>query len=170
MADYEHIILSHYNLATPYPTEWPAAKDESDASDEDLPSPLKAQLNVPLRRSKSKFSALERRGIGRRSLVPGSQKTQDGLENLVQKDEPDPLGKYDSVVSVLRSRGLPVDSDTHTRAYLYLRLVYPVLIIDRQSLPALVHDLLTDVVPVTGPVQCIHAITAPRTRVSLSID
>lgn len=116
MADYDRTILSHYHLANPYPTEWPAEKDQSDASDEDLPSPLKAQLNVPLRRSKSKFSALERSSIGRRSLVPGSQKTRDGLENLVQTDEADPLGGYDSVVRVLRDRGLPVESELHLRA------------------------------------------------------
>lgn len=116
MADYELTILSHYNLTAPYPTEWPTEKDDSDASDEDLPPALRAQLNVPLRRSKSKFSALERSATGRRSLVPGSQKTRDGFENLVQKDEPDPLGKHDSVVGVLRSKGLPVDSDQHMRA------------------------------------------------------
>lgn len=116
MADYELTILSHYNLTAPYPTEWPTEKDESDASDEDLPPALRAQLNVPLRRSKSKFSALERSATGRRSLVPGSQKTRDGFENLVQKDEADPLGKYESVVGVLRSKGLPVDNDQHMRA------------------------------------------------------
>ena len=126
MADYERTILTHYNLATPYPSEWPAAKDESDASDEDLPLPLKAQLNVPLRRSKSRFSALERNSTGRRSLVPGSQKTRDGLENLVQKDEPDPLGGYESVVRVLRDRGLPVESDQRLRA-VHLRPVQHIL-------------------------------------------
>lgn len=121
MADYERTILTHYNLATPYPTEWPAEKDESDASDDDIPLPLKAQLNVPLGRSKSRFSALERNSTGRRSLVPGSQKTRDGLENLVQSDEPDPLGGYDSVVRALRDRGLPVESDHRLRAVYLLK-------------------------------------------------
>lgn len=122
MADYERTILTHYNLENPYPTQWPAERDDSDPSDEDLPPALKARLNVllrPSKSSKSRFSALERNSSGRRSLVPGSQKTQDGLENLVQQDEPDPLGGYDSVVRVLRDRGLPVESDQLLRAGTY---------------------------------------------------
>ena len=103
MADIERTLLNHYNLKTLYPTQWPAEKDESDASDEELP-----RSNV--RRSKSRYSVLERGASYRRS-VPGAQKTSEGRENLVQKDEPDPLGASPSVVQVLRQRGLPVDED-----------------------------------------------------------
>jgi len=105
----EHTILNHYNLTNPYPTAWPAEKDESDASEDERPVNGLARKGV--RRSKSRYSALERSESDRRSLVPGSQKLRDGQENLVQKDEPDPLGATDSVVRVLRQKGLPVEED-----------------------------------------------------------
>ncbi|KAK4690826.1 exocyst complex component 2, partial [Lecanoromycetidae sp. Uapishka_2] len=105
----EHTILNHYNLANPYPTSWPAEKDESDASEDERPAASLSRQAV--RRSKSRYSALERSESDRRSLVPGSQKLHDGQENLVQTDEPDPLGVTDSVVRVLRQKGLPVEED-----------------------------------------------------------
>ncbi|KAI9797041.1 MAG: hypothetical protein M1835_002291 [Candelina submexicana] len=114
MADYERIILNHYNITTPFPSEWPAEKDMSDASDEE--SAIKAKNKSPFRRSKSRYSALDRNvSGGRRSLVPGSQKTREGTDNLVQQDESDPLGGRDSVVRILRQRGLPVEDDTRLR-------------------------------------------------------
>ncbi|KAI9709035.1 MAG: hypothetical protein M1812_007791 [Candelaria pacifica] len=114
MADYERTILNHYNITTPFPSEWPAEKDLSDASDDDITT--KPKPNSPFRRSKSRYSALDRNvSGGRRSLVPGSQKTREGADNLVQQDEPDPLGSKDSVVRILRQRGLPVDDDTRLR-------------------------------------------------------
>ncbi len=114
MADYERTILNHYNITTPFPSEWPAEKDLSDASDEEVP--IKPKDKTPFRRSKSRYSALDRNvSGGRRSLVPGSQKTREGADNLVQQDEPDPLGSKDSVVWILRQRGLPVEDDTRLR-------------------------------------------------------
>ena len=107
----EPTILNHYNLTTLYPTAWPAEKDESDASDEEITERRKTDL----RRSKSRYSALERSGSDRRSLVPGSQRIGNGVENLVQKDEADPLGGTDSVVRVLRVKGLPVEEDSRLR-------------------------------------------------------
>jgi exocyst complex component 2 len=115
MADYERTVLEHYQLSTAYPTEWPAEKDLSDASDEEGSKPAR---NGFIRRSKSRYSVLERSASDRRSLVPGSQKTGDGLENLVQKDESDPLGTADSVVRILRSQGLPVQDDIALREFL----------------------------------------------------
>lgn len=109
--DDEPTILNHYNLTTLYPTVWPAEKDESDASDEEITERRKTDL----RRSKSRYSALERSGSDRRSLVPGSQRIGNGVENLVQKDEADPLGGTDSVVRVLREKGLPVEEDSRLR-------------------------------------------------------
>ena len=41
----------------------------------------------------------------------------DGLENLVQRDEPDPLGSTQSVVRILRQQGLPIQEDTRLRVY-----------------------------------------------------
>lgn len=118
----EHTILNHYNLTNPYPTSWPAENDESDASDEERP--INSRSNAGIRRSKSRYSALERSGSDRRSLVPGSQKLRDGQENLVQKDEPDPLGGTDSVVRVLRQRGLPVEEDQRLSKTLCARRIY----------------------------------------------
>ncbi|TVY54941.1 Exocyst complex component SEC5 [Lachnellula cervina] len=113
MADYGRRVLDHYQLSTAYPLEWPAEKDLSDDSDEE---DSKQQRNGMLRRSKSRYSALERVTSDRKSLVPGSQKTGNGLENLVQRDEPDPLGTTESVVRILRQLGLPVQDDTRLHA------------------------------------------------------
>ena len=105
----EHTILNHYNLTNPFPTSWPTEKDDSDGSDDDKSTGLSRHY---VRRSKSRYSALERHGSDRRSLVPGSEKLPHGQENLVQKDEPDPLGGSDSVVRTLRQKGLPVEDDS----------------------------------------------------------
>ena len=114
MMEAEHPILNHYNIATPYPTVWPAEKDESDASEEESPS-----IKSKVRRSRSRYSALERSGSDRRNLVPGSEKLEDGVENLVQKDEADPLGHADSVVRVLRHRGIAVEDNQRLREMAY---------------------------------------------------
>ncbi|KAG0649155.1 Exocyst complex component Sec5 [Hyphodiscus hymeniophilus] len=112
MTDYERTVLEHYQLSSPYPVEWPAEKDDIDTSDEEEEvKPNRAGM----RRSKSRYSALERVASDRKSLVPVSQKTGDGVENLVQRDEPDPLGTTDSVVRILRQLGLPVADDTRLR-------------------------------------------------------
>ena len=104
----EHTILNHYNLTNPFPSTWPTEKDESDISDDNKTPNLPKSY---IRRSKSRYSALERHGSDRKSLVPGSEKLPHGQENLVQKDEPDPLGGTDSVVRALRKKGLPVEED-----------------------------------------------------------
>ncbi|CAD6592738.1 MAG: hypothetical protein ASARMPREDX12_007306 [Alectoria sarmentosa] len=109
----KHAILNHYNLTKPFPIAWPAEKDETDASEEE--NPASDLSKTAIRRSRSRYSALQRNGSDRRSLVPGSQRLRDGHENLVQKDEPDPLGATDSVVRVLRQRGLPVEEDQRLR-------------------------------------------------------
>ena len=117
MTDYERTVLEHYQLSTPYPLEWPAEKDTSEGSeDEDEDGGTKAaNSRMAMRRSKSRFSALERVASDRRSLLPGSQKTGDGVENLVQRDEPDPLGNGDSVMRIVRQLGLPIQDDTNLR-------------------------------------------------------
>lgn len=101
MGDQERTIVTHYNLPTAFPKEWPKELDESD--DDDVPDA------VGIRRSRSRYSALERSASERKSLLPGSQQTRDGRANLVQKDEPDPLGAYPSVVSVLRNYNIPAE-------------------------------------------------------------
>lgn len=114
MTDYERTVLEHYQLSTPYPVEWPAEKDNSDVSDEEEET-TNAASRKTMRRSVSKYSALERVTSDRRSVVPGIQKTGDGIENLVQRDEPDPLGSTESVVRILRTLNLPIQDDASLR-------------------------------------------------------
>lgn len=106
MADFDKNVLAHYNIQVVAPTEWPTELDESDGEQPD---------EIGVRRSRSRYSALERSASDRRSGLVGAQKTVDGRSNLVQKDEPDPLGAAGSVVGSLRARGLPVEQDPRLR-------------------------------------------------------
>lgn len=108
MSDYDRTILEFYQLQTPFPSEWPAEKDEGESSDED-----KGGNTNGLQRRKSRYQALERAASHRRSsyIQPGSEGGKGGVGNLVQKDESDPLGSTDSVVRSLSSMGLPVQDD-----------------------------------------------------------
>lgn len=128
MADYERTVLEHYSLTTAYPSAWPAEKDGSDASDDEndaIESSKPAGSAIAMaNRRKSKYFALERVAGDRRSVVPGSQKSGDGIENMVSRDEPDPLGSTDSVVRVLRQLGLPVQEDTALRWSMILPSAY----------------------------------------------
>ena len=107
MADLERNVLTHYNLSNAFPDTWPEELDQDDEEDE--------PDAIGVRRSHSRYSALERSASDRRSGVPGSQKTSDGRANLVQKDEPDPLGGNGSVVQTLRQESLPVEHDSKLR-------------------------------------------------------
>ncbi|CAO1600365.1 Exocyst complex component S5 [Xanthoria calcicola] len=115
MTTHEHTLLNHYNITNLFPIAWPAEKDESDASEDEKLRSKPQTGRLAHQRSNSRYSVLARSTSDRRSLVPGSEKTGDGLENLVQKDEPDPLGGPDSVVRILRHRGLPVEEDQRLR-------------------------------------------------------
>lgn len=107
----EQAILNKYNLTTLYPTRWPDEKNDESDSDVEAPS---AAAPVPIRRSRSRFSVLEDRSRFSRQ-VPGAEISKDGKENLVQKDEQDPLGMYPSVVQVLRTRNIQVEEDIKLR-------------------------------------------------------
>ncbi|KAJ9243953.1 hypothetical protein DTO027B5_8510 [Paecilomyces variotii] len=104
MADVE--VVNHYNLPSAYPEEWPAELDQSDESEDEA-------LSKKQKRH-SRYSALERPASDRRSLFVGSKQDGDG-DTLVHKDERDPLGTGESVVSILKQRGLPVDEDAKLR-------------------------------------------------------
>ena len=136
MADYERTVVTHYNLSNPFPKEWPAELDQSD--DDDVPDA------VGIRRSRSRYSALERSASERKSLLPGSQRTGDGRANLVQKDEQDPLGSHSSVVNALRSRGLPVEQDSRLRNKFMLSSTTfsPALFLSQTHSDATTDDLL----------------------------
>ena len=99
-------ILSYYNLTTLSPTEWPVGKDEDYVSEDDLALP-DGQL-------RPKYVSLER-GPSLRESVPGSQRGKDGVQNLVQKDEPDPLGTGSSVMQLLHRQGLRANDDPRLR-------------------------------------------------------
>lgn len=106
-------ILNKYNLTTLYPAAWPDEKNEPDEDDvfEEV-APKAAPRAV--RRSRSRFSVLEDRSRFSRQ-IPGAERSKDGVENLVQKDEQDPLGMYPSVVQVLRTRNIQVEDDIKLR-------------------------------------------------------
>lgn len=144
MADYERTILEHYQLTTAYPIEWPAEKDNSDASDEE-DNGGKAARNGMMRRSKSRYSALERAASDRKSLLPGAQRGENGVENMVSRDEPDPLGSSDSVVRILRARGLPVQDDPRIRNRFLLSSTTfsPTLFLSQVHQDASTQDLLS---------------------------
>jgi len=120
MADYERKVLDFYQLEHPYPTTWPAERSDANSSDEDEDNDAAAGGNNMRKRAarrKSRYQALERAVSNRRSFIPGSEQSgTGGGVNLVQKDEPDPLGTTDSVVRALRMMNLPVKDDVRLRA------------------------------------------------------
>ena len=107
MADLERNVLEFYGVQSLFPDEWPNDKGNSDASeDESQDRERKAKLS----RRKSRYQALERTATNRSGLIPGSEKG-----NLVQRDEPDPLGTTDSVVMTLKRYGVPIKEDPRLR-------------------------------------------------------
>lgn len=111
MADLERTVLDFYQISTLNPVQWPTEKDNnSDASDDEA---TKKKVN----RRKSRYQALERAVSTRSSIVPGSENSGSGVANLVQKDEPDPLGTTDSVVRTLKHLGVPLQDDLRLREY-----------------------------------------------------
>lgn len=111
----EQAILNKYNLTNLWPEKWPEEKNYESDSDEEAPTTAAAR---PVRRSRSRYSVLEDRSRFSRQ-VPGAERSKDGKENLVQKDEQDPLGMYPSVVQVLRTRNVQVEEDIKLRMYIY---------------------------------------------------
>jgi exocyst complex component 2 len=99
-------VLNHYKIDSLDPSVWPAEKDGEDSEDDGLLSPDQR----PGRKiSRSSYSVLERNS--HRISVLGAERTKDGRENLVQKDEADPLGGQLSVMQTLKRQGIPVDTD-----------------------------------------------------------
>ena len=110
--DFDRNVLEFYQLSTPFPTEWPADKDKSDGgSDSEHEQQKKQKIN----RRKSRYQALERAVSNRASIISGSETSANGVSNLVQRDEPDPLGTTDSVVRSLRQLGVPIQDDPRLR-------------------------------------------------------
>ncbi|KAM7204483.1 Exocyst complex component Sec5 domain containing protein [Naviculisporaceae sp. PSN 640] len=110
MADLERTVLDFYGVSTLYPTEWPAEKNVDSENSDDEDAKKKKQ-----NRRKSRYQALERAVSNRSSVIPGSENSGSGVGNLVQRDEPDPLGTTDSVVRTLKLLGVPVQDDIRLR-------------------------------------------------------
>ena len=106
MADLD--VASHYNLPSEFPEEWPAALDEADQLDEE---PLQ---RVDSRPRKSRYFALERSPSDWRNNF-GSRRGKEGRDNA-QSDEPDPLGTGDSVLRILKQRGVPLEEEGGQRS------------------------------------------------------
>jgi hypothetical protein len=111
----EQAILNKYGLTTLWPTRWPDEKNDESDSDGEAPTPAAVQS---VRRSRSRYSVLEDRSRFSRQ-IPGAEISKDGKENLVQKDEQDPLGMYPSVVQVLRTRNVQVEEDIKLRTCMW---------------------------------------------------
>lgn len=111
-ADLNRNVLEFYGVTTLFPTEWPADKDNSDASDSE-----KEDKKKKINRRKSRYQALERAATNRNSVIASADKsaTGGGVGALLNRDEPDPLGSSDSVVRTLRQFGVPIQEDHRLR-------------------------------------------------------
>ncbi|KAI1495877.1 exocyst complex component Sec5-domain-containing protein [Biscogniauxia marginata] len=115
-ADLDRNVLEFYQLATLFPTTWPTEKnDNSDGSDSEQEQKNKQKQKQKLNRRKSRYQALERAVNNRNSIIAGSETSANGVSNLVQRDEPDPLGSSESVVRSLMQLGVPISDDTRLR-------------------------------------------------------
>ena len=163
MADYERTILEFYQLPTPYPTEWPAEKEEGEASDED-------EGDIKLQRRKSRYQALERAVSRRGSAVPGSEGGAGGVGNLVSKDEPDPLGSSYSVVRTLKHLGLPLQDDLRLRRF-GDNITYNLKLMDlkRQPFLTLLDDVLARSLLVSNALHCRYPKSPSRLRCPVTI-
>jgi exocyst complex component 2 len=97
-------VANHYNLPSPYPEVWPAELDGEGSENETF-------AEKTAKRS-SRYAALDRGG-SRKSFTAGTYRL--GGDKVSLKDEPDPLGAADSVVRILKQRGVPVDDDQRVR-------------------------------------------------------
>ncbi|KAJ5291626.1 hypothetical protein N7478_000877 [Penicillium angulare] len=101
-------VARHYNLPSEYPEEWPTALDEENASDEE---PLERTRSRP---RKSRYFALERTPSDWRNGY-GSRRGKETRENA-QNDEPDPLGRGDSVMRILKQKGIRLEEESGKRS------------------------------------------------------
>ena len=116
-AEVERNLLNHYQLTTLYPSEWPKRDDDSDGSETEqqpIRRDVSSRASGRASRRMSRFSGLDSK-TSYKSRLSGSKDTGSGSGNIVQKDEPDPLGISPSVVSSLRARGLSVEDNLKLR-------------------------------------------------------
>ncbi|KAI0202338.1 exocyst complex component Sec5-domain-containing protein [Astrocystis sublimbata] len=114
MADFDRNVLEFYGISNMMPTAWPAEKNDK-TDDDDSENEQQQQQKKKIQRRKSRYEALERAVSNRASIVAGSEKSASGVSNIVQRDEPDPLGAGDSVVRTLKELGVPIQDDPRLR-------------------------------------------------------
>ncbi|KAJ5561605.1 hypothetical protein N7535_003934 [Penicillium sp. DV-2018c] len=130
MADLD--VTSHYNLPTEFPEEWPASLDATDEP-EDEPTQKDS------RPRKSRYIALERSPSDWRSNF-GSRRGKEGRDNA-REDEPDPLGTSDSVLRILKQRGVPLEEDGKSRFLLSSTSFSPALFLSQVHHSASIESL-----------------------------
>lgn len=96
-------MLKHYRLQEPFPTSW------SDPIED-----VQKQHRGLNRKSTVRYSVLQESNVSS-SALKGLMEADLYEGGRVPRDEPDPLGSTDSVVRVLRQRGLPVEENVRLR-------------------------------------------------------
>jgi exocyst complex component 2 len=130
MADLD--VTSHYNIPTEFPEEWPASLDVTDEPEEE-------PTQKDSRPRKSRYIALERSPSDWRSNF-GSRRGKEGRDNA-REDEPDPLGTSDSVLRILKQRGVPLEEDGKSRFLLSSTSFSPALFLSQVHHSASIESL-----------------------------
>ncbi|KAJ5832099.1 hypothetical protein N7474_000410 [Penicillium riverlandense] len=105
-------VASHYNLPSEYPEEWPAALNDDDDVEEE---PAVQRTKTKSRPRKSRYFALERTDSDLRKSF-GSRHGKEAAREKTKRDEPDPLGTSDSVLRILKQRGVPLEDAGGSRS------------------------------------------------------
>ncbi|KAI3116699.1 hypothetical protein CBS147333_323 [Penicillium roqueforti] len=133
MADLD--VASHYNLPSEFPEEWPASLD-ADYEPEEQPV-----QRADSRPRKSRYIALERSTSDWRSNF-GSRRGKEGRDNA-REDEPDPLGTSDSVLRILKQRGVPLEEEGKSRFLLSSTSFSPALFLSQAHHSASIESLIS---------------------------
>ncbi|KAJ5228136.1 hypothetical protein N7489_008844 [Penicillium chrysogenum] len=132
MADLD--VASHYNLPSEFPEEWPASLDVADEPEE---QPVQRTDSRP---RKSRYMALERSPSDWRSNF-GSRRGKESRDNA-REDEPDPLGTSDSVLRILKQRGVPLEEEGKSRFLLSSTSFSPALFLSQAHHSASIESLM----------------------------
>ncbi|KAJ6180898.1 hypothetical protein N7519_011359 [Penicillium mononematosum] len=133
MADLD--VASHYNLPSKFPEEWPASLDVADEPEE---QPVQRTDSRP---RKSRYIALERSPSDWRSNF-GSRRGKESRDNA-REDEPDPLGTSDSVLRILKQRGVPLEEEGKSRFLLSSTSFSPALFLSQAHHSASMESLMS---------------------------
>lgn len=132
MADLD--VASHYDLPSEFPEEWPASLDVTDEPEEETVH------RTDSRPRKSRYIALERSPSDWRSNF-GSRRGKENRDNA-REDEPDPLGMSDSVLRLLKQRGVPLEEEGKSRYLLSSTSFSPALFLSQAHHSASIESLM----------------------------